>query len=295
MRAQADKVRRDYRRGALEAEDYTEQRAEIAEELAAAEAEQARLTAQAEEILASTGVLDEDETLQRLAVVRAAVAGRVNGADDVPAVRAALSAVFEFVAVIPEADLDAIPHDPPDLTRLCLVPAARDDMVLASPEDHEPFSDVGELRRVPVAFDGLPYTGPNKTSGTPLPRKLGIKPGHRVALLGAPDGFERETLGELPDGVRVGRRAGGTADVIVSFHTGRAELERRLPALRGDDGARRRACGSRGPSARRRSRPTSRRTSCARSRCRPGSSTTRSARSTRRGAGCGSSSGCEHR
>ena len=69
-------------------------------------------------------------------------------------------------------------------------------------------------------------------SGTPLPRKLGIKPGHRVALLGAPDGFEADTLGELPDGVGVVRRAGGKADVIVSFHTSRAELERRLTALR---------------------------------------------------------------
>jgi hypothetical protein len=69
-------------------------------------------------------------------------------------------------------------------------------------------------------------------SGTPLPRKLGIKPGHRVALLGAPDGFEADTLGDLPDGVGVVRRTGGEADVIVSFHTRRAELERRLPALR---------------------------------------------------------------
>jgi hypothetical protein len=69
-------------------------------------------------------------------------------------------------------------------------------------------------------------------SGTPLPRKLGIKPGHRVALLGAPDGFAGETLGTLPDGVRTVERAGGTANVIVSFHTRRADLERRLPALR---------------------------------------------------------------
>ncbi len=75
-------------------------------------------------------------------------------------------------------------------------------------------------------------TSPAGYSGTPLPRKLGIKPGHRVALLGAPDGFERDTLGELPDDVGIRRRAGGTADVIVSFHTVRAELERRLPALR---------------------------------------------------------------
>jgi DNA-binding transcriptional LysR family regulator len=66
-------------------------------------------------------------------------------------------------------------------------------------------------------------------SGTPLPRKLGIKPGHRVLLLGAPDGFE---LGELPEGVRVVRRAGGVADVIVSFHIARADLARRMPRLR---------------------------------------------------------------
>ena len=69
-------------------------------------------------------------------------------------------------------------------------------------------------------------------SGTPLPRKLGITPGQQVALLDAPDGFEGGTLGELPGGVRIARRAGGSADVIVSFHTRRAELEGRLPALR---------------------------------------------------------------
>jgi hypothetical protein len=68
-------------------------------------------------------------------------------------------------------------------------------------------------------------------SGTPLPRKLGIKPGNRVLLLGAPAGFEAQTLGELPDGVRVGRRASGRADVIVSFHERRADLARRMPQL----------------------------------------------------------------
>jgi hypothetical protein len=65
-------------------------------------------------------------------------------------------------------------------------------------------------------------------SGTPLPRKLGIKPGHRVLLLGAPDGFELD----VPEDVRVVRRATGTADVILSFHTSRAELARRMPRLR---------------------------------------------------------------
>jgi hypothetical protein len=69
-------------------------------------------------------------------------------------------------------------------------------------------------------------------SGTPLPRKLGIKPGHRVLLLGAPDGFEHTTLGALPEGVRVGRQARGRADVIVAFFADRTQLARRLPTLR---------------------------------------------------------------
>ncbi len=73
---------------------------------------------------------------------------------------------------------------------------------------------------------GTPYTS------TPLPRKLGIKPGHRVLLLGAPEGFAEATLGELPEGVRVGTRASGAADVLVSFHVRRAELAKRMPALR---------------------------------------------------------------
>jgi hypothetical protein len=69
-------------------------------------------------------------------------------------------------------------------------------------------------------------------SGTPLPRKLGIKPGHRVLLLRAPAGFEAGTLGELPADVTVARTARGRADVIVAFFDRRAELERRMPGLR---------------------------------------------------------------
>jgi hypothetical protein len=64
---------------------------------------------------------------------------------------------------------------------------------------------------------------PNHGSGSPLPRKLGVKPESDVVVVGdAPDGF-------LPD---VARADGGPADVIVSFHTERADLERRLPSLR---------------------------------------------------------------
>jgi hypothetical protein len=69
-------------------------------------------------------------------------------------------------------------------------------------------------------------------SGTPLPQKLGIKPGHRVLLLGAPEGFAKRTLGALPEAVKVRTRASGVADVIVAFHLRRAELAKQLPALR---------------------------------------------------------------
>jgi hypothetical protein len=78
----------------------------------------------------------------------------------------------------------------------------------------------------------MPGTAPAGYSGTPLHRKLGIKPGHRVLLLGAPEGFDSGVLGPLPEGVRVARRATGTADVIVAFHTRAAVLARRLAALR---------------------------------------------------------------
>jgi len=85
-------------------------------------------------------------------------------------------------------------------------------------------------------------------SGTPLPRKLGIKPGARVGLAGAPHGFGA-LLEPLPDGARVeaGAPAAGAAgavlpgpvlpgtgpfDVIVFFTVEQAELAGRLSELR---------------------------------------------------------------
>jgi hypothetical protein len=62
-------------------------------------------------------------------------------------------------------------------------------------------------------------------SGTPLPKKLGIKEGSRVALIGAPDGFDA-VLGELPNDVRVSRRSTGDADVIVLFSTAFDRLQK---------------------------------------------------------------------
>ncbi len=67
-------------------------------------------------------------------------------------------------------------------------------------------------------------------SGTPLPQKLGIKPGHRVALLGAPDGFE-PLLDPLPDGVDLLSRAAKKMDLVLAFVTTYAELARKVPPL----------------------------------------------------------------
>ena len=67
-------------------------------------------------------------------------------------------------------------------------------------------------------------------SGTPLPQKLGIRPGARVALVRAPDGFDR-ALDPLPDGVRLRTQARGAQDVVVFFATRLAELERRFDAF----------------------------------------------------------------
>jgi hypothetical protein len=71
-------------------------------------------------------------------------------------------------------------------------------------------------------------------SGTPLVQKLGIKPGHRMALVNAPDDFAK-TLKELPDGVVLDWRfpsAKRPPDGVVWFVSRRADLVRRLPVLR---------------------------------------------------------------
>lgn len=66
-------------------------------------------------------------------------------------------------------------------------------------------------------------------SGTPLPKKLGIKDGHVVTTMSAPDSFF-EALGPLSPSVRLrsGLRGKGPFDVIVVFVRTEAELEDRF-------------------------------------------------------------------
>jgi hypothetical protein len=69
-------------------------------------------------------------------------------------------------------------------------------------------------------------TGSAGYSGTPLVRKLGIKPDHTVLLEAAPSGFEL-------DGIRASRRATReTYDVILAFAPDQAQLAQQLDKLK---------------------------------------------------------------
>jgi hypothetical protein len=67
-------------------------------------------------------------------------------------------------------------------------------------------------------------------AGTPLARKLGIRKGSVVVLVGAPEDFER-VLGELPEGAVLRRGARGKCDLAVWFARSVRELERRIERL----------------------------------------------------------------
>ena len=69
----------------------------------------------------------------------------------------------------------------------------------------------------------MPSSPPAGYSGTPLPKKLGIKSGSVVALVNAPPGFER-VLGELPPGATLKRQARGRRDLTIWFVRSHMEL-----------------------------------------------------------------------
>ena len=69
-------------------------------------------------------------------------------------------------------------------------------------------------------------------SGTPLIRKIGIKPGHRIHLHDHPASFLRD-LGELPDAVKLEQRLSDSTDVMVCFVESEAELRKQFSRLTG--------------------------------------------------------------
>jgi hypothetical protein len=64
-------------------------------------------------------------------------------------------------------------------------------------------------------------------SGTPLVTKLGIKPGSTLALIGAPDDFERLLHG-IPAGVTLQRGGSGTADLVIWWPASVRDLASRI-------------------------------------------------------------------
>ena len=53
-------------------------------------------------------------------------------------------------------------------------------------------------------------------SSTPLPKKLGIKEGSRIALVNAPESYPRD-LGELPHRVEIVKRGNKPLDIVLLF------------------------------------------------------------------------------
>ncbi len=84
---------------------------------------------------------------------------------------------------------------------------------------------VDSLEPAPVT-PGAP-AGHGGYSGTPLAKKLGVKPNQRVLLRTAPRGW---TVPGLPAGAKI-IRGGDQADVVVAFFREAVEMAREVPAL----------------------------------------------------------------
>ena len=67
-------------------------------------------------------------------------------------------------------------------------------------------------------------------SGTPLVKKLGIKPDSILTLLNAPSDF-MQTLGELPEKVVIKTSARGKRDLTIWFPKNAPDLKRRIEKL----------------------------------------------------------------
>src|SRR5579884_2803532 len=65
--------------------------------------------------------------------------------------------------------------------------------------------------------------------GTPLLKKLGIKPKQRITLVNAPNEY-REQLGELPADVELATTLNGTFDLVHVFVKNKAEIDQFAPA-----------------------------------------------------------------
>jgi hypothetical protein len=67
-------------------------------------------------------------------------------------------------------------------------------------------------------------------SGTPLPKKLGVKPNQRIALVNAPNDFAK-VLGRLPEDAAIVKRLKGPLDLILLFVDREQTLAKQFPIL----------------------------------------------------------------
>jgi len=76
----------------------------------------------------------------------------------------------------------------------------------------------------------VPVSDSGPRSGTPLTKKLGIRPGSIVVLVDAPDGVEA-TLGELPPDVTLRRGNRGAREITIWFEISSSRLSKRIEAI----------------------------------------------------------------
>lgn len=147
------RVRRDYADGRLDADDWRSFRDELTAELDGARAKLEQLRRREAEVEAETPVTDvEDEILLRLAELRAAVAGRIDSAEGIEALRAAIEATFEKIELWrdPEGGIILLPY-----LRLEAISNLREVDLL---------DDLPEPRRLPIPLQmGMDTTGRLRT------------------------------------------------------------------------------------------------------------------------------------
>jgi len=88
-------------------------------------------------------------------------------------------------------------------------------------------SSIGRAIAEPRTDPVVPESSFAGYSGTPLPKKLGIKAGSTVALVKGPKDFEK-TLGELPAGTSIIRETVSGADVTLWFLNSLADLNKNI-------------------------------------------------------------------
>ncbi len=133
------RIKRDYQRGAITAEDWNEQRVELTEEAQASRNRAALLRARSAELEAEAGQVDtEAELASRVTSILQAAAGNVDDPEGVTAMRAALAATFDRIVLAPAGGpLPDVPTEAPWVWgETELVPVLRADVVVANKHPH---------------------------------------------------------------------------------------------------------------------------------------------------------------